>query len=33
MTEDIEEVGFEVAPEMEGYLTTLGTIATLAPLL
>ena len=31
--EAIEEAGLEVAQEMERYLTTLGTIATMAPLL
>jgi biopolymer transport protein ExbB len=33
MKEAIEEAGLEVAQEMERYLTTLGTIATMAPLL
>ena len=33
MKEAIEEAGLEVAHEMDRYLTTLGTIATMAPLL
>ena len=33
MKEAIEEAGLEVAQEMDRYLTTLGTIANLAPLL
>ena len=33
MKEAIEEAGVEVAHELERYLTTLGTIATMAPLL
>ena len=33
MKEAIEETGLEVAHEMDRYLTTLGTIATMAPLL
>ncbi|MDA1331310.1 MAG: MotA/TolQ/ExbB proton channel family protein [Proteobacteria bacterium] len=33
MREAIEEAGIEVAQEMGRYLTTLGTIATMAPLL
>ena len=33
MREAIEEAGLEIAQEMDRYLTTLGTIATMAPLL
>jgi biopolymer transport protein ExbB len=33
MRESIEEAGLEIAQEMDRYLTTLGTIATMAPLL
>ena len=33
MREAVEEAGLEIAQEMDRYLTTLGTIATMAPLL